>query len=339
MATLDGHKTFHSMGGIKCVTPAQQVTSNTPISRTEGIDAANLQSHGLFKIATYERPQIQGYSLLIAKDVQAIVEKPKSVHITNQLDILWLCNSWLQDLCCPNWKGFMDKTFSEFTSYKTSAISPLPFVNLNPSNPSTIYTCLLHAAEGEKIGQSTTMVTFDQPLYAKACEMVLAAHQSSPISCLTICLGGFHLLMSFLGAIGSIMAGSGLEELWETVYAKNSVPHMLSGHAYSRSIRAHLLTQQALGVLLLETLCNDELQKNTLTTCYSSLLENSLSMNDILNNDTIDNIRTSLIIESRKLKHQEELNNYGSNIISLSILPSYLYMQSVVVIGIYICTV
>lgn len=63
--------------------------------------------------------------------------------------------------------------------------------------------------------------------------MVLATDPSSSISRLTIRLGGFHLLMSFLGAIGSIMAGSGLEELWQTVYAKNSVPHMMNGHAYS----------------------------------------------------------------------------------------------------------
>lgn len=46
-------------------------------------------------------------------------------------------------------------------------------------------------------------------------------------------VGGFHLLMSYLASIGQIMIGSGLSELWETVYAKGSVIHMLSGHAFS----------------------------------------------------------------------------------------------------------
>ena len=82
-----------------------------------------------------------------------------------------------------------------------------------------------------KCGQSCIAVTFDQPLYAKAREKVLAAGPQSRLSGAVIRLGGFHLLLSFMGAIGSIMAGSGLEDLWETVYAKNSVVHMMSGRA------------------------------------------------------------------------------------------------------------
>lgn len=50
------------------------------------------------------------------------------------------------------------------------------------------------------------------------------------------------------------MAGSGIEYLWETIYAKNTVCHMMSGHAFSRALRAHFLTQQALIHLLLESL-------------------------------------------------------------------------------------
>ena len=34
---------------------------------------------------------------------------------------------------------------------------------------------------------------------------------------------GFHLLMSYMGAIDKIMGGSGMEELWETVYGKNTL--------------------------------------------------------------------------------------------------------------------
>lgn len=38
-----------------------------------------------------------------------------------------------------------------------------------------------------------------------------------------------------LGSVGSIMSGTGLEELLENVYARVSVPQMLNGHAYSRT--------------------------------------------------------------------------------------------------------
>lgn len=61
-------------------------------------------------------------------------------------------------------------------------------------------------------------------------------------------LGGFHTLMAYLGAIGYIMRGSGLEDLWATVYAKNSIEEMLNGKAYKRAIRAHMLTFEVLGI-------------------------------------------------------------------------------------------
>lgn len=163
VATIDGYKTFHSMEGIMSVMPAEQVTAETPIPRNENYNAAILESHGLFRVTTHERPEIHGYSLIKAENIQTLVQERKSLNIANSLNILWLCNSWLQDLSHPNWNGFMDRTYSKPLTYKASAILPLPFVSLNPSNSSTVYTCLLHAAEeGEKIGQSTTMVTFDQ---------------------------------------------------------------------------------------------------------------------------------------------------------------------------------
>ena len=59
-------------------------------------------------------------------------------------------------------------------------------------------------------------------------------------------LGGFHLLMSFLGCIGYIMAGSGLKELLTLIYAPNSLKKILSWHSYARAVRAHMLVQVVL---------------------------------------------------------------------------------------------
>ena len=46
-------------------------------------------------------------------------------------------------------------------------------------------------------------------------------------------LRGFHTMMSFLGSICYLMEGPGLERLFEAVYAKNMVPHAMSGKAVS----------------------------------------------------------------------------------------------------------
>ena len=70
-------------------------------------------------------------------------------------------------------------------------------------------------------------------------------------------LGGFHTTMSFLGSIGKLMAGSGIEELLAEVYAENSVEHMLSGKAVSRSSRGHFLVGSSLKDLLFDLVTED----------------------------------------------------------------------------------
>ena len=67
---------------------------------------------------------------------------------------------------------------------------------------------------------------------------------------LIIRLGGFHLAMSYMGSIGFIMRGSGIEDLWETVYAPNTVEHMLTGHANVQAVRSHFLSAKALTALI-----------------------------------------------------------------------------------------
>ena len=52
------------------------------------------------------------------------------------------------------------------------------------------------------------------------------------------------------GSIGYIMAGSGLQEALELVFAPNAVSHMLSGKAYDRVVRGHWLVDAALNALL-----------------------------------------------------------------------------------------
>lgn len=78
-------------------------------------------------------------------------------------------------------------------------------------------------------GHKTCVVTFDQPLFMKAREIVAASESGSKLSKIIVRLGGFHLLISLLGSIGYIMADSGLKEVFSTIYAPNSMDKMLNG--------------------------------------------------------------------------------------------------------------
>ena len=118
----------------------------------------------------------------------------------------------------------------------------MPIIDLNPSDESCIYSTLLYIiSQTEKLKVRTPCVTFVQPLWLKGYNII--RNKNLQIVCR---LGGFHTLMSFLGSIGVLMKGSGLEDLFEEVYAGNSVTHMFTGKAIARATRAHILAESAL---------------------------------------------------------------------------------------------
>ena len=63
--------------------------------------------------------------------------------------------------------------------------------------------------------------------------------------------------MSFLRSIGELIAGSGIEELLAEGYAENSVEHVLSGKAVSRSLRGHFFVEPSLKDLLFDLVAED----------------------------------------------------------------------------------
>lgn len=95
----------------------------------------------------------------------------------------------------------------------------LPIVDLNPSNETCIYSTLLYIEnQALQLGIPVPCVTFDQPLWIKAIKII-----KSKLLKIVCRLGGFHTMISFVGSIGSVMKGSGLEEALETAYGPNAV--------------------------------------------------------------------------------------------------------------------
>ena len=125
-------------------------------------------------------------------------------------------------------------------------------------------------------------MTFDQPLYAKAMEIILTANDENPVASVIVRLGGFYLLMSF---IGTIMSGSRIESLWEIIYYSNTVAHM-SGHAYARGLRAHFLIQIAIAVICLEKMNLTEETIREVTESYDALLCDERRLQLLQNSNT-----------------------------------------------------
>ena len=115
-------------------------------------------------------------------------------------------------------------------------------------------------------------MTFDQPLWLKAVEIVKA--KSLNIVCR---LGRFHVMMSFMGSIGSMMKGSGLEDILESIYGPNAVSHMMSGKAVSRVLRGHFLVEAALvNKFILAVLPGESNENGT------GLQQNEIELNHII---------------------------------------------------------
>lgn len=66
-------------------------------------------------------------------------------------------------------------------------------------------------------------------------------NSESPLSLVIVRLGGFRLLLSFVGAIEYVMDDSGLQDILSTIYLRQSTEKMRTGLAYLRAIRGHIL--------------------------------------------------------------------------------------------------
>ena len=93
-------------------------------------------------------------------------------------------------------------------------------------------------------------LTFDQHLYWKALTIIQSQPDGSDLKGMVLRLGGFHMQMSFLGSIGHLMAGSGLQERIEVVFTGNAVRHVLTGKAICRAVRGHMLVDAVVNIIL-----------------------------------------------------------------------------------------
>ena len=119
-------------------------------------------------------------------------------------------------------------------------------IYMNPGDKPCILSTLDYLCKLASKHSMPTIITFDQPLFWKASEIVNAAPDDSPIRNVVLLLGSFHTLMNLLGAIGTFTDGSGLKEILDTLYGANAIVHMMSEKAVQRAFRGHLLVDQCL---------------------------------------------------------------------------------------------
>ena len=115
---------------------------------------------------------------------------------------------------CPEYNGYNTKLCREHghsLKHKTKIVYLL-LIDKAPADPSTIMVAMSKGqALTDYTGQEYVIFTADQQLY-KVAVHVMRENQAR-FSNIYLRLGGMHLLMSYVGCIGSLMAGSGIVEV------------------------------------------------------------------------------------------------------------------------------
>ena len=295
--TIDGKNTFHGMGiiAVGTRTREQEPSESARIPRLRSLlKAKNITELKNFSIKWYEPDEVCGLSKIILKPVMQLTQ-PFSLSSSSGIDILWQSSLlFSKEENRPSWNGFMQE-HSHGEHNPESEIFMLPIINMSASDENCIYSTLLFILDqAQALRIDTPCVTFDQPLWIKALEIVVSMKLN-----IVVRLGGFHTMMSFLGSIGCLMEGSGLERLLEAVYAKNTVPHIMSGKAVSRAVRAHLLVESALTCVLLEKCTSWKDNENALHLVFNNLKQGKLSIDEV-NND-VDVIKLQIEFETGKV--------------------------------------
>lgn len=295
--TIDGHGTFHNMSGIECITPVESILNvDERCPKLKRLTNYTLkEKKGVVQVMSCPiSSNCSGLEQFKFSNLDKLFPPIQYEDVPSPLEVVWMLAKLWNNMDIPGWQGFLEKTTSSCIS-DTTGVRTLPFIMAPPSDRDTVYTALMMAYnKGREIGLHTIFVTFDLPLYMKALEITLSSTPSSPLQNIVVRLGGFHLIMSFLGAIGSIMAGSGLQELISVVYSENSTKHILSGHAYARAIRAHFLIATALCNMILTNVGIDEEEKAAVEKvlyCFSNLTH---SKENITSNGNIISITLKL---------------------------------------------
>lgn len=238
--TLDGKDTFHGTGMICTTTPGTKQTRCVPRQKINPQDISAVEKVQIHPPSEPRQAQVEiKYNVVVAR----------AVDPTANLDILWK-TSLLFNKTRQAWARMMQAVHRGNHKGKSS-ITFLPMIGMNPSHVTCISSTLKFVSQHKQCHNiANPIVTFDQPLWLKAFNIIQTEPANSDLRQVVLRLGAFHTEMSFLGSIGHLMAGSGLKETLQLIYASNAVDHKLTGKAIARTIRAHLIIDAALNALL-----------------------------------------------------------------------------------------
>lgn len=223
IATTDGHNTFHGMGIriIMCksgpLSEQSNILSERKIRRLKTrLSAADISEQARIDIMYFQSQKLSMNKIVFHELQSTPIEK-------NNVDLLWHTSKLLRTPR-TGWNGYMQNVILSDEHTGVVSTTFLPMIDMNPATHSCVYSTLKFiCSQAEKLNIPVPVIIFDQCLWIKAVEVVCSKPEEFPN--ILVRLGGFHTLISYLGTIGQLLSGSGIEETLKTIYAENSLTH------------------------------------------------------------------------------------------------------------------
>jgi len=204
-STLDGHDNVHVMGIMVAATPGFTTVQHVPRKKVNPNDIKRVARTQFFH---YNDTKFAAFTM---KYMKLDLIKCLPVKQSNHFQLFWK-TSLLFKCIQPQSSGMIQLLHKGVFPGKSSMMF-LPLLNMEPTNNTCIYSTLRYAVDHASRHEVDPVVTFDQPLWWKAKLILNTNPAKSEMSNLVLRLGGFHTIMSYLGSIGYLMDGSGIEEI------------------------------------------------------------------------------------------------------------------------------
>jgi len=180
---------------------------------------------------------------------------------------LWiLCRAFFNNNCTvPDWSGWLSLTCESAIPVHQSRIGYMAPILHPITDFATVKECLdTSMAVSSKVKQEYTMVTMDLAAAKIAYDLIWA--EEDKYRKVLLNLGPFHVMCSYMGAIGKMMCGSGFEDIVVDagLCASGSIDQVMTGRHYNRALRIHQRMLDCLERLLLKSF-QETLPANTVT--------------------------------------------------------------------------
>ena len=189
----------------------------------------------------------------------------------------------------PAWTAF-NSIIEEESIPPKSTIGYAQVIDASPTKLPTVYNILKRSLSiADQIGQDDVIVVFDLAIYAKGLEIIWQKEEE--MNRVVLRMGAFHMSCTLLAVIGKRFGDAGLSDILieSEVIAPGSLPAVLDGKHYNRSVRAHKIVFEALLRLHWEVFQNwlktnhPEYEEKNIVAIIAEVRKESLQQSEVRN--------------------------------------------------------